>query len=186
MRFQRLALAVSTALAVTSPTLAQQHQHPPGQAKRADMAMHCGAGMAMMHGMAGAQHDMRGARADSMRHEMMDMMGPPTPAMILSHKAQLGLSADQVSRLEALQKEAEPACTEHMRLGMTTLQAANQLLEAATPDYTAYSAKLKEASAHMVEAHVEMAKAAVGARNVLTTAQRQTLKDRMAQMHKGL
>ena len=47
---------------------------------------------------------------------------------------------------------------------MTAHQAANQLLEPAAPDFGAYSAKLKEATAHMVEAHVAMAKSAVAAR----------------------
>lgn len=149
-------------------------------------AMHCGSGMGMgmMHGMPPSQA-MPAMRSDSMRHSMMmDMMGPPTPAMILRHKGELRLSADQVSRLESLQKQAEPACTEHIRLGMESHRAANQLLEATSPDFTAYSTKLKEATAHMVEGHVAMARAAVAARAVLTAAQRRTLKDRMAQMHK--
>jgi Spy/CpxP family protein refolding chaperone len=121
---------------------------------------------------------------DSMQHRMMmEMMGPPSPAMILNHRADLGLTSDQVSRLEQLQRDAASACTMHMRLAMTTYQAANRLLEPAAPRFAAYSAKLKEAAGHMVEAHVAMAKAAVAARNVLTAAQRQTVKDRMAQMH---
>ena len=183
MKLRTPLLVTALALAVASPVLAQQHEHE-GQRKPADMgAMHCGDGMTMMHGMPAGRHDTRGAAMDSMRHEMMAMMGPPTPAMILSRKRQLGLSADQVSRLEALQKEAEPACAEHMRLAMTTVGAANQLLTAATPDYVAYSAKLNEAAGHMIEAHVALAKAAVAARNVLTPAQRQTLTDHMAEMH---
>lgn len=188
MRLHTLCLTAAAVLAAASPVLAQEHQHPQGQQRPGDMAaMHCGGGMGMgmMHEMPTGQRAMPGMRADSMRHSMMmDMMGPPTPAMILSHKGELRLSADQVSQLESLQKQAEPACAEHMRLGLESHRAANQLLEATSPDFTAYSAKLKEATAHMVEGHVGMARAAVAARAVLTAAQRQTLKDRMAQMHK--
>lgn len=189
MRMHRLTLTSALTIAVGSPLFAQQpqHQHQPTPASRGDMpAMHCGGGMAMMHGMSG-QHEMM-MRADSTRggmmSGMMDMMGPPGPAVILGHKTQLGLSAAQVTRLEALQKGAQPACAEHMRLGMAAMQDANRLLDAAIPDWSAYAAKLKEATAHMAEGHVAMARAAVAAREVLTAAQRQTLKDRAAQMHK--
>lgn len=184
MRTHTLGLTAVIVLAAASPVFAQEHQHQPGQQRPADMAaMRCGGGMGMMHGMPSGQA-MPGMRADSMHSMMMQMIGPPTPAMILSHKGQLGLSADQVSRLESLQKQAQPACAGHMRLGMESHRAANQLLEVASPDFAAYSAKLKEATAHLVEGHVAIARAAVAARSVLTAAQRQTLKDRMAEMHK--
>lgn len=194
MNTHRFALMAALALGAASPAMAQQHQHPATPAQAPDMAaMHCGGGMvAMMHGMPPGQRGMPGMRADSMMHVMpgmraegmMAMMGPPTPAMILNHKGQLGLSAEQASRLEALEKEAEPVCSQHMRLGMTTHQTANQLLEAAEPDFSAYASQLKQATAHMVEGHVVMARAAVAARDVLTAAQRQTLKNVMEQMHK--
>lgn len=195
MRINRLALTTAAVLAAASPLMGQEHPHPAAQQKMAGMAaMHCGGGMAMMAEMHAGQSAMPGMMADSMRHNMMmdmkggtmmmDMMGPPTPAMILNHKAGLGLSADQASRVEALQKRAETACAEHMRLAMESHHAADRLLEADSPDFTAYSAKMKEAAAHMAEGHIVMARAAVAARNVLTATQRQTLKDRMAQMHK--
>jgi Spy/CpxP family protein refolding chaperone len=181
MRIGKLAFSVAVALGVAAPLLlAQQHRQTDTQGM--DMAaMMCGAGGGgMMSGMMPPGRGM-GMGGQEMMH---GMMGPPAPAMILHHKDKLGLNASQVTRLEALQKEAEPVCMQHMKLAMTTHQAANQLLESAAPDFAAYSAKLKEATAHMVEGHVAMAKAAVAAREVLTTAQRQTLKDLMEQMHK--
>jgi Spy/CpxP family protein refolding chaperone len=72
-----------------------------------------------------------------------------------------------------------------MRAGMTELQAANQMLEAASPDLAAYGAKVKEAAQHMAEGHIAMAKAAVEARTVLTPQQLRTMTDLMARMHKG-
>jgi Spy/CpxP family protein refolding chaperone len=140
------------------------------------VAMHCGGSMGkMMPGMRGGGPMMRG---------MMHMMGAPTPGMILQHRQRLSLSADQVSQLEAMQKQAQAACTKHMELAMATHNAANQMLEASSPDFAAYSAKMKEAAVHMAEGQVTMAKAAVEARNILTAAQRQTLKSLAEQMHK--
>ncbi len=120
----------------------------------------------------------------NMMSGMAMMMGPPGPAMILHQKAKLGLSAAQVGRLEALQKQAQPDCAHHMQLAMTSHMAASQLLDAATPDFSAFEARLKEATTHMVEGHVVMAKAAIAARDVLTAAQRQTLENQMGMMHK--
>jgi len=195
MRMRRVA-TIMTIAAFSAPLAAQQHHHQPSQAKpgqggMGDMAaMHCGGGMPMTQGMSGQQQMMthgdsaKGGMMSGMMAGMMDMMGPPGPALILGHTAQLGLSATQVTRLEALQKEAQPACAEHMRLGMTAVQEANKLLDAASPDWSAYAAKLSAATTHMAEGLVVMARAAVSARDVLTPAQRQTLKERTAQMHR--
>lgn len=195
MQKRRLALVIATALGVSSPVLAQEHKHPSTGTQAPDMAaMHCGGGMAvMMQDMTSGKHAMPGMRSDTMmagmmdrmhKMGMMDMMGPPGPAMILQHKNELSLSDAQVTRLEALQKEAQPACTRHMQLAMTTHKAANQVLDAAAPNFAAYTAKLKEATGHMAEGHVAMAKAAVAARKVLTATQRQALKNQMKMMHK--
>jgi Spy/CpxP family protein refolding chaperone len=170
----KLALTVAVALAVAPPIPAQQHPHASGPMPQM-AAMHCGAGM---HGM------MQGMRMDSTMSKNMHMMGPPAPGMILNHRQQLGLNADQVGRLEALQKQAATTCTEQMRLAMAAHRAANQLLESPAPDYAAYTAKLKEATAHMVEGQVAMAKAAVTARTVLTPEQQQTLKNLAGKVHR--
>ena len=181
MRTYTLALAAITL--TVSPIAAQR----PGQMNpQAMAAMHCGGDMPMgamggpgMPGMPGMP--MR----DSAHHAMMmEMMGPPTPAMILHHKADIKLSAAQVTQLETLQKQAEPACTQHMQAAMAAHHSANALLDARSPDFAAYTARLKEATAHMVEGHVAMTKAAVAARDVLTPAQRESLKSSMARMHK--
>lgn len=182
MQLTRTAITALCGLAIGFPLLAQEHQHQRPSKDTTMAAMHCGGGMAMMHGAAG-QHAMPMMHGDSAMAGMMAMMGPPSPAMLLARRSALGLTTQQVSRLEALQKDAQPACTEHMRLGMAALQGAGQLLDVETPDWAAYSAKLNEATAHMAEGHVVMAKAAVAARGVLTPAQRQSLTGHMP-MHR--
>ena len=174
MRTHRLALTALVALAAAAPVAAQQHeQRARGQMSHMT-AMHCG-GTGMM---------MQNTHADTMKQRMMQMMGAPTPGMILHHKQELGLSAEQIGRLETLEKQAEAACSQHMRLGMEAHQAANQLLEAAAPDFAAYTAKMKQAAGQMAEGHVAMAKAALEARAVLTPAQREKVKTMMGQMHR--
>ena len=199
MRMPTLILITAISVVVARPLPAQQHQHPQSASQKTDMAvMMCGGGMAamlQMHngGMPGMRMDgmKPGMKMDSAKPTMrMDnmsgmemMMGPPGPATILQQKEKLGLSAAQVSRLEALQKEAQPSCAHHMQAAMTAHMGASQLLDAANPDFSAFESKLKEATTHMVEGHVVMAKAAVAARDVLTPAQRQALKTQMGMMH---
>jgi Spy/CpxP family protein refolding chaperone len=164
---------MALALGAASPIAAQQQQQHASGKTPTMAAMHCGARGMMMQKM----------HSDSMRG-MMAMMGPPTPGMLLHHKQQLNLSAEQVNKLETLQKQAEAACSEHMRLGMEEHRAANQLLQAGSPDFAAYTARMKQAAAHMAEGHVAMAKAGVEARALLTPEQRESLSGMMEKMHK--
>jgi Spy/CpxP family protein refolding chaperone len=101
------------------------------------------------------------------------------PGVLLQHQERLKLSDVQTARLQALQKQAQADCAQHVRLAMPAQRTAIQLLEATAPDFAAYAAKLKEASAHTVEAQLAMAKALVAARKVLTNAQRQTITSRL-------
>ena len=174
-------LALVLSLAVAGSAAAQQPDM---------VAMPCGGGMAMP-GMSQARGRaaMRGMPMDSAMHRMMGssdmtaMMGPPSPAMILEHRDQLKLTSAQVTRLTALQRQAEPECTKHMNLAMAAHMTANRMLGAAAPDFDVYATRVREASAHMADGHVVMAKAAVSARQLLTASQRQTLEDLMDQMH---
>jgi Spy/CpxP family protein refolding chaperone len=108
-------------------------------------------------------------------HACMAMMGGPPPAMLLHHREALGLTDDQVSRLEALgTQEGQPAMP-HMQPAMQAHHAAAELLKADAPDFAAYEAKLREAADHMVLGHVAMARTAVAARQILTAEQRTKL-----------
>jgi hypothetical protein len=179
MRVNPITLTIAVVLGAASPVMAQQH-HPAGTGMPGhNMAlMHCGGAMTT------GEHAMPGRHGEGGMQGMMEMMGPPGPALLLHHKEQLGLDATQVTRLETLHKEAQPACVRHLQLATTAHREANQLLDGATPDFAAYTARLKEATAHLVEGHLVMAKAAVAARDILAAAQRERLKKLMEEMHK--
>jgi Spy/CpxP family protein refolding chaperone len=111
--------------------------------------------------------------------EMMGGTGQFLPSVLLQRQERLKLSAAQIAGLQSIQTQAQADCARHVRLAMPAQRAANQMLEATAPDFAAYAAKLKEASAHTVEAQLAMAKSAVAARKVLTNGQRQTITSRL-------
>ena len=120
------------------------------------------------------QTPMQGQEIQGMRH-CMAMMGGPPPQMLLRQREALGLSADQVSGLEALETRARETAMPHMRPAMETHMTAGELLRGNAPDFQAYEATIREAADHMVRAHVAMARVAVDAGRVLTPEQRATL-----------
>ncbi|HUG40870.1 MAG TPA: Spy/CpxP family protein refolding chaperone [Longimicrobiales bacterium] len=124
---------------------------------------------------------MHGQAMQGMQH-CMAMMGGPPPQMLLQHREALGLSADQMSRLEALQVRARETAMPHMQPAMQTHMAAAELLKGDAPDFQGYEASLREAADHMVRAHVAMARVAVDARRVLTPEQR----DRLDELGRGM
>ncbi len=154
-----------------SPALAQQHPGMPG------MAQPKGAQRAPRQAMGGMMGGMQGC---------MDMMGGPSPAMILQHRQALGLSAQQVERLRALQVRDSTAMMPHMRAAMAAHQAAAELLRADHPDFAAYEARLHEAANHAIAGHVAMARASVEAREVLTVDQRTRLQAAMKTGGRGM
>ena len=111
--------------------------------------------------------------------ETMGSAGQFLPSVLLQRQERLKLSAAQIAGLQSIQKQAQADCARHVHLAMPAQQAANRLLEATAPDFAAYAAKLKEASAHTVEAQLVMAKSAVAARKVLTNGQRQMINTRL-------
>lgn len=102
------------------------------------------------------------------------MMQPLGPERILALRDSLGLSAEQVQRLQALQPQA--GSSHHMMAGMQSHREAQALLEQPQPDFTAYEAKLREMANHHVAAMVEQARLSVAARDVLTPAQQAKLR----------
>jgi hypothetical protein len=132
---------------------------------------------AQQHAGHGQQQNMSGMQI------CMEMLGGPPPAMILQHREQLGLSADQVTRLESIQAPA--AAASHMQPAQAAHQAAAALLKTPSPDFSAYEAKLREAANHMVLAHTAMARAAVQARAVLNADQRTRLESAIRDMQHG-
>lgn len=120
------------------------------------------------------QHAVPTMQEGGMQH-CMAMMGGPHPQMLLHHAEELALTADQVSRLEALRDEAKQAAGAHMQPAMQAHMAAAKLLEGDAPDFAGYEARLGEAASHMVKAHVAVARVAVQAAALLTAEQRSEL-----------
>lgn len=112
---------------------------------------------------------------------MMGMMAG-SPAMILRLRGPLGLSAEQVQRLEAIEQRTGPLHEQHMQAAMRAMGEAEALLESDSPDLARSEAKLREAAEHHVQAHLAMVRASVEARGVLTPGQRSNLRFGMRMM----
>lgn len=80
-----------------------------------------------------------------------------------------------MERLEALHEDAQEQMQQHMMQGMQTMRAAQELLNAESPDVDGYEERLREAANHMVLAHTAMARTAAEARELLTPEQRDRL-----------
>lgn len=119
------------------------------------------------------QHPMR-AQAPAM-HQCMDMMGGPPAAMLLMHREQLELTADQVTRLEGIRDRTHASAHEHMQPVKEAHTRAAELLRADAPDLDEYEDALEDAAEHMVEAHVALVSGNLEARQVLTAEQRSKL-----------
>ena len=175
------------------PLMGQQPQAPARGRQVDPVALQCGAAtQPRVQARPAAQGPVRGRFGDTLRAGRMgrgekpaltmETMGATSqflPSVLLLRQDRLKLSAAQIAGLQALQKQAQADCAHHVQLAMAAQRASNQLLEATAPDFAAYAAKLKEASAHTVEAQVVMAKSAVAARKVLTNGQRQTISSRL-------
>jgi len=102
------------------------------------------------------------------------------PAGLLAAAEQLGLSADQKTRLESIATTARENGVSQMQAARQARQQAAQALNGNAPDLDAYAKALHTASDHMVQAQVAMAKASLDARAVLTPEQRTRLQNGMA------
>jgi cytochrome c556 len=134
---------------------AQQHQHRGGDTTRRGMMMEQGQGMMsegmMMPGMAVRAFD---------------------PEKLLAQRADLGLTDEQVQRLEQLQADAkrthDDAMASHDRYRDQMMEA----MGADTPDPTTVQGLMAGAHASMGEAHWAEMHAALEAMRVLTETQR--------------
>lgn len=139
----------------------QQHQHGQQQpAQAAQGQQHAG----MQHGATG------GAKMSGMGGGMEH---PLTPTMLIHHAKDLELTQDQVAKVTALATSSKSDCETHMKAAMEAHHAASALLggPAATPDLGAYEGKLREATTHVLQAHVGVVRAGQQARALLTPAQ---------------
>lgn len=130
------------------------------------------------------EQQMQMMHAQGMQH-CTAMMGGPPPHLLLQHREALELSAEQVTRLEALQERARETAMPHMQPAMQAHMAAAELLKGDSPDFEGYEAGVREAADHMVLAHVAMARVAVDARGVLTAEQAGRLDELGTAMMRG-
>ncbi len=101
--------------------------------------------------------------------------GGPGPTLILRMRDVLDLSDEQVGDLEEIRDRSQG-----QSMSETVMQAhsrAQQALAGDDPDFDAYESALRDAMDDMMKMHVEMARAAVEAREVLTEEQRLRLED---------
>ena len=154
-----------------APLASQQHEHAPAPADSVARAESAGM-MEMMRSMHGDMSGAMGGMGGSMGHEM-DLDCPCLP---LQMRRSLGLSADQIGRLEEIQRRASEQQEERLRGATEADQAATMLLHGAAPDLAAYEARLREAAGQRVEARLARARALLKAHAVLTAVQRERLR----------
>jgi hypothetical protein len=161
----------------------QGHQHGAGQG-------HAEAGCQGMMQMSGGMMGMSGHEGMQRHGMMMQAVGPESgsmhatrpmnaggagPARILSQCDALALSAEQVARLEAIDKQLADAMEAHRQAAHDLHRQAAAALEGDAPDLNRYEARLRDLSEQMIRMHVASARAAIRAREVLTAEQRSRL-----------
>ena len=142
--------------------------------------MQHGATGGMQHGAAGGmQHGAAAPAAGSMG----GMEHPVTPAMLIDHAQDLGLTSEQQAKVTQLAQTSQASCEQHMQAAEASHKAAAAVLDGAHPDVAAYQSKLREVADHIIEAHVAVVKAGLEASAVLTPAQREKLAATARSMH---
>lgn len=163
------ALPLFLSLLLTAPADAQHRgmgQQQPGQMMP---------GMGMMSGMMGAGMMDQGML--QMMGQGMGLMatGGPGPTLILRMRDVLDLSDEQVRDLEEIQDRSQG-----QSMSESVMQAhtrAQQALAGDDPDFDAYESALRDAMDDMMQMHVEMGRATVEAKEVLTEEQRLRLEE---------
>lgn len=125
----------------------------------------------------GRQGGMMGGMMSMMRDCPMMQAMQQGPAAALQHKQELGLTADQVQRLEALQSSAQPG---HMQM-MNQMQAIHQEIARATEGERFNEAAARAAFDRMGDMHAEMGVAMLRTqhqtRQILNAQQRAKLQE---------
>jgi len=148
----RLALALALALAA-APLAAQQREPPPQQPPAGPMGM--GPRMGAMMGMGGGMMGMGYA-----------------PQRLVDRREALGLTPEQVSRLEALAQQAKQARDKADSLAKGHQDALADLWKQDAPDVNQIRTHAQAAMQAMESAHLAQLTAAAQAKAVLTPEQR--------------
>lgn len=144
------------------------HQH--GAQQQAGGHEHCEK-HAARHGQ--GEHAAHGQQAHGQQaHGGMMEQHRTAPKMLLKQRDMLQLTAAQVEQLEALQAAHKADCEKRMAAVKAAEEAAAAALSQATPDLTAYGARLREAANHKVDCKVDMARISQAGAALLTAQQR--------------
>ena len=148
-------------------------QQPPSSRPPAGQPMQDMHGMPRQPGAASGGMAMGGMQMGAMQMgAMMDMMRPEGAAEILDMASALGLTPDQVQRLNGIRERARATSQPHLDAAMRAHHAAMQALAADPADVARYEAQLRETATHYVEAQVALARSGAEAMAVLTPEQR--------------
>ena len=154
----RKALGVALVFAVAGTAAAQEPPHRHGQGDDG-----CPMGAMRMHGMGAGQGAMMGP---------MMRVGVFQPAHLLERKDVLGLSADQVKRLEELKAASAKADEEAQAAVKTHHEQLAQAMGAARPNAQEARRHFEAAHAAMGRVHWAKMEAAIQAKAALTDVQR--------------
>ncbi len=109
----------------------------------------------------------------------MGMMSGPRPMMILRHQEALGLTEEQVTRLEVLRERMAQTRAEHMESVRPLHERLVGLAGDPGLDLDAYESTLRSLAEEHVAVHVAMARIGQRAREALTPEQREKLRTGM-------
>lgn len=178
-RLGTLAAAVAVAALTAVPAVAQQG-HGQGHDQRENSTM-------MRPGPGG-----HGAMGGDHGHAMMAAMAfGPGPTMLLRQHEALGLSEEQVSRLDSLRAAMHSRMEEHRTTLRKIHEGMRALADSDEPDMDRYRELLERMADARVEMAVQMAGAHRQAMDVLSPEQRSNarygmeLMHRMMQRHRG-
>jgi len=174
-----IAVLATTAVVGTAAAVqvAPRQQHGPDSFPSMGMARGMMTGGMMGQGVMGS--GMMGMMGQGMG---VVATGGPGAAAMLSMREGLGLTDEQVGRLEAIRDEFARTAQPQMNAMMASHAAAATALKADPPDLDAYQQGLQAAANIMVQTHVAMARSQLEAQGVLTPEQLERLEARGSQM----
>lgn len=114
------------------------------------------------------------------------MFFPPLAGMLLMHRDDLSLTADQVQRLQAIQADALKADIRRRADVQIAMVDLMQLMQQPTPDRGKIDNAIRDVGRQVSDLAIAQSHAFLDARNVLTPEQRQKLESMHARMMRGM
>lgn len=168
-----VALAAAVLLALPAVAVAQGTGMSGHHGTAAGQQGPMGSGHGMMGGMGMMGGGMMGG---------MGMMMGPTPGFILAQKDALGLTAEQVTRLDSLQAQLTDTWQTHHATMQGVHQEMGELRQAQEPDLDRYQKLMQQMASSGAAMHVRIAKLSQEAERVLTPDQRSKVRYGMSLM----